>query len=471
MDGIALTPRSWKTVLWSCVFLWLPASLATAESDALHCSTVIVGRLASSDGSVLLAHDEDLQADAAQHLVSVPHRRHQPGDVIKLWSGAKVPQAPETFGYFATKIFDKEFIPGDVVTGINEYQVAIANNLAHQRDEVPDLESGRMIWTEFMQLALERAKTAREAVRIIGECAQRYKLASDPGTMFGITDPAEGWWMEVTQEGQWVAQRVPDQGYAMRANAYRIGTVNFNDPQSFLYSPDLVTCAVKKGWYSSSTDGDFNFAEVYGSKSDTTATYNTHRQERADQLLKPLLPKISVVDLMAVLRDHFEGTSWDLAGEGSPHKTDERTICRDETVVSAVIQSRGWLPPEIGGVCWLAMGTPCTGTYIPWYQGTRKVPSFCQKGRNKYSSDSAYWVFRRLTDLVDKDYKKSIVPVRARWGEFEKLQGQVQPGIEEAARHLYPVDKQEAIELLNGRSMYYASRAFEIAKDLVTGLE
>jgi len=459
--------------LGSFIFTLLSAvSLPAAVSP--HCSTIIVGRLASSDGAVMLAHNEDLQPNAAQHIVSVPHLKHKPGEVIVLWSGAKVPQVPETFAYTGTKIFEKRFIPGEVVTGINEHQVAVANNLAYQRDPVSDLTKGRMIWTEFMQLALERARTAKEAVRIIGGSAQHYKLAFDPGTMFGIIDPQEGWWMEVAQEGQWVAQRVPDRGYAMRANAYRIGIVRFDDPQNFLSSPDLVSYAVAKGWYDPATGGDFNFADVYGMESEANADENTHRQARADQLLRPLLPTISVSGLMTLLRDHYEGTPWDHSGgpgKISPHKTDERTLCCEATVASSVIQARGWLPPEIGGVCWIAMSTPCTGTYIPWYRGSTKIPQAYRTGRNISSPDSAYWAYRRLATLADKDYQSTIAVVRQGWSGFEKSVKQSQPALEEKARRLYAVDKQKAIKLLSNRSASYATQAFSIAKKLAKEID
>jgi dipeptidase len=474
MSTIALQPRIRRFTPWGA-FILLPLFIASLSAAATpHCSTIIVGRLASADGSVLLAHNEDLQLDAAQHIVRVPHRHHLPGETIVLWSGVKVAQVPETFAYLGTSIFDKELIPGDLVTGINECQVAVANNLAFQRNCASDLTTGRMIWTEFMRIALERANTAKEAVRIIGECAQLYKLASDPGTMFGITDPQEGWWLEIAQEGQWVAQRVPDQDYAMRANAYRIGIVNFKDQQNFLSSPDLVTYAVQKGWYDPSTDGAFNFTEAYGMKSETSADHNTHRQKRADQLLTPLLPKISVTGLVALLRDHYEGSPWDHSGGPgriSPHGTDERTFCCEKTVASAVVQSRSWLPPEIGGVCWLAMSPPCTGIFIPWYMGLEKIPPPYQEGRNISSVDSAYWAFRCLANLVDKDYKKKINVVRNRWNELEKTVEQDQPVLEEKACRLYLVNRKKAIQLLNRKSTYYALRAFDIAKKLAKEIE
>ena len=456
-------------------FLLILLSAASLSASVLtHCSTVIVGRLASSDGSVLLAHNEDLDPPAAQHLIRVPHLRHSPGETIALWSGARIPQVSETFAYFGTKIFDKAFVPGDLVSGINEYQVAVANNLAVQRNSASDLKEGRMIWTEFMQIALERAKTAREAVRIIGECARLYKLALDPGTMFGIIDPKEGWWLEVTQDGPWVAQRVPDQSYAMRANAYRIGVVDFNDPRNFLFSPDLVSPAVGKGWFNPSAGAAFDFAKAYAMKSDADSAYNTRRQKRADQLLAPRLPKISVNDLVRLLRDHFEGTPWDLSGGPgavSPHDTRERTLCCKRTIASVVIQARGWLPAEIGGVFRVAMSPPCSSPYIPWYSGSTRIPAPYQAGQNISAPDSAYWVFRSLSSLADKNYQKNSPVIRDRWNTLEKEAELSQSFFEGLARCLDLVSKSLAVDLLNCYSEFLALQAFNTAGELAKEIE
>jgi dipeptidase len=456
-------------------FLLILLSVASfSASVPTHCSTVIVGRLASSDGSVLLAHNEDLDPPAAQHLIRVPHLRHSPDEIIALWSGARIPQVSETFAYFGTKIFDKAFVPGDIVSGINEYQVAVANNLAVQRNSASDLKENRMIWTEFTQIALERAKTAREAVRIIGECARLYKLALDPGTMFGIIDPKEGWWLEVTQDGPWVAQRVPDQGYAMRANAYRIGVVDFNDPQNFLFSPDLVSHAVGKGWFNPSAGAAFNFTKAYAMKSDADSDYNTHRQERADQLLAPRLPKISVNDLVHLLRDHYEGTPWDLSGGPdavSPHNTRERTLCCKRTIASVVIQARGWLPAEIGGVFRVAMSPPCASPYIPWYFGSKRIPAPYQAGQNMSSPDSAYWAFQSLSNLAEKNYQKRIPVIQDRWNALEKEAELSQSFFEGLARCLDLVSKSLAVDLLNCYSEFLALQAFNTAGELAKEIE
>ena len=174
---------------------------------------------------------------------------------------------------------------------------------------------------------------------------------------FGITDPDEGWWIEIAQEGQWVAQRVPDNEAQMRANTFRIGVVDF-DSDDFMYSDDLVSYAEEKGWYDHN-DKPFNFTKVYGDPEKVSSPYNTRRHERVQELLEKYIPTVKPADLMAILRDHYEDTEYDLTTpeKPSPHHTDERTCCRMSTEYSLVAQSRNWLPASIGAVCWWAMTT------------------------------------------------------------------------------------------------------------------
>jgi len=404
---------------------------------------MIVGKDASADGSVMLAHNEDLGDYSAQHYIVVPREHHGPGETVTTWFGAVVPQVEETLAYTAAVIFDKGYVPGDITSGINEYQVAVANNLAFQRDEIfPHPNYGRIIWTEFTQFALERARSAREAVQIMGALAQTYKLWGS-GTLFGVTDPYEGWWIEIAQEGQWVAQRVLDDAAEVRANCYRIGEVDFSDPESFMYSDDLVDYAIAKGWYDYS-HGPFDFTEVYSPFWSVVSPYNTRRQWRAQEFLDQAIPMVTPRDLMEILRDHYEGTQFDWTLGyllGSPHYTWEYTLCCAMTEVSTVCQSRSWLPAAIGGVCWRAKATPCTSVFTPWYVGILAVPAQYQTGSQHYTPGSAYWTFRRLSESVDFDYGDRIRPVQDVWDAFEAWEFDLQETVEDVALGLYYNDE------------------------------
>ena len=275
-----------KMVRLAVMGLILTFTFVMATETIMGCTTVIVGKDKTVDGSVMIAHSEEL-GDSPQHLVVVPRKTYEPGEMYISYSGAKIPQPEETYAYIASTIFDKDYYPGDFTTGINEYQVSVANNMSWTRgvpeDTAWDVVEGGVFWTEFTQLVLERCKTAREGVELMGRLCEEYTLSCDPGTMYGIADPTEGWFIEIATDGQWIAQRVPDDGFVMRANSYRIGIVDLDSPD-ILHSPDLVQCAIDKGWYDPET-GPFSFADVYGEPSVQEDSYNTLRHEIVDKML------------------------------------------------------------------------------------------------------------------------------------------------------------------------------------------
>ena len=461
---------------------WVASILATAPltdgtrsarraadiAPQLKCTSLIVGKDATADGSVLLAHNEDLGDYPAQHYVTVQRQEHVPGETITLWSGVEMPQVEVTHGYTATRIFDLDYIPGDVTSGINEYQVAVVNNLAYQRDAIePGPTQGRMIWTEFTRTALERARTAREGVEVIGELARTYRLGMDTGTMFAVADPEEGWWVEVAQQGQWAAERVADDGFAVRANAYRIGVIDLGDPDTFLVSDDLVQHATDMGWYAG---GAFDFAAIYGDPQVSAAPWNTHREDRLADLLADAAPTVEPVDVMGMLRDHYEGTPWDPTDgytSGSPHQTFEYCVCDLTTEVSVVCQSRGWLPAEIGGVCWRAMATPCSSVYVPWYYGHDAVPPAYRTGTEQPTEGSAYWAFRELSELVDAQYGDLIGDLRGFWTAFEADTLAASQNDETSAEALYDSDPDAAVALLQEATHDRANLAYGYAATLV----
>ncbi|MDU2065084.1 MAG: C69 family dipeptidase [Sporomusaceae bacterium] len=434
-----------------------------------RCSSIIIGKQATKDGSTLLAHNEDLTNYCAQHYVYIPHAKHESGDIITTFWGAKIPQVAETYGYSATKIFDKAYSPGDITSGVNEHQVAVANNMSYRRDAPTELPTtGRIIWTELTQLALERAKTAREAVEVIGDLVHTYKLGSDSGAIFAVTDGNEGWWVEVTLEGQWVAQRVPNDSFGVRANIFRIGQIDFANPDNFMYSSDVVDYAKKMGWY----DGKepFNFAKVYAAPEKLNDPYNTRRQWRAEELLKEQIATITPIDIIRILRDHYEGTPYDLTNgykKGSPHQTDERTLCSINTEISLVCQSRPWLPSEIGAVTWRAMATPCTSVFTPWYFGNSEIPAAFQTGTNQYSPNSAYWTFRDLSRYADVRYQNVIGNIHRQIDFFEKKEFTAQDDLEKEALQIYGQDKKQAIQFLGNYTNNLAEQSLKLGNSLL----
>ena len=434
------------------------------------CTSMILIKEYTADGSMMLAHNEDLYNYCAHHYFYTPYAKHEAyaTEVVTTFYGAEVPQVPETYAYTGTTIFDISYSPGAITSGINENLVAVVNNMSYRKkpEKDPD-QHGRIIWTEFTMFALERAKTAEEAVDVIGSLVSKYKLGADSGSIYGVTDPNDAWWVEITQEGQWVAQRVDKTTSLARANIFNIGVVDFNSP-NFKYSADLVSYAIGKTWYSGS--GDFNFTDVYADPDKVNDPYNTRRVDRVNELLndriaaKTVDPKL----VMSIWRDHYEGTPYDLTYghiQGSPHLTDERTLCRIDTEISTVIQSRVKIngqdvPADIGGICWRAMATPCTSIYTPWYLGSQEVPAEYQTGVSQFTKKSAYWACRRLSKSVDMRYGDVVVnEVKRVQDKFENEEFDSQEKIEMKALELYNKYPDKARDYLSKYSSKTAKKA------------
>ncbi|HVI40496.1 MAG TPA: C69 family dipeptidase, partial [Anaerovoracaceae bacterium] len=463
-----------KMVRFLVMVLVFTLVFTMATNLAFGCTTIIIGKDKTADGSVMIAHSEEL-GDSPQHLVVVPRKTHAAGEMYISYSGAQIPQPEVTYAYIASTIFDKEYYPGDFTTGINEYQVSVANNMSWTRgvpeDTAWDVIDGGVFWTEFTQLVLERCKTAREGVELMGQICEQYHLSCDPGTMYGIADPTEGWFIEITRDGQWIAQRVPDNGSDMRANSYRIGEVDLNSAD-ILHSPNLVQYAVDKGWYDPKS-GPFSFADAYGEPSVQEDGYNTLRHQLVGQMLTDY-GKITADELMKVLRSAYEGTEYYNAdpNTGSPFHTDIRTISRTNTEVTSVAQLRSWLPAEIGGVIWWALATSKTSPYVPYYYGATSFPEAYTKGTDIDKTDSAYWAFDDIRKYVDKNYSRTIATVTDTCAPIEAKELSYQSTLEAEALKIYKKDgPAAAAEYLNTYSNSQGEKVYGMAKDLLADLQ
>lgn len=446
----------------------LMLTLSFAASAFGKCTTLIVGRDATADGSVLIAHTEDLGYNSAQVYKVFPATEYPEGSEYELFSGGTIPYPAVSRAYFATSVFDKAWIPGDITSCLTENQVAIYNNMTYTREYPKDpweVQPGGVIWTEFNQLAAQEATSAREAVAIMGALSEAHWLSADPGTSFAIADAHEGWWIEIARGGQWVAERVPDDGAVMHANAFLIDEIDFDDPENFMWSADVIGYAQERGWYDPASGEPFSWCDAYAQPGSADWAWNAWRTQRIQSWLDSLVPNVTKEDVMAMLRDHFEGTEWDYSRDYqvSPHRTKARGVCRTSTEVAFVTQLRDWMPPEIGAVAWISMKTPCSSAFVPWYMGTTRVPKAYTLGTNKYTEGSAWWAFHRLVTKVDRHYGATIGTVRARWDAFEARELARQAAVEAAALELYETDSDAAIEYLTKYSNRRAGKAYKTA--------
>lgn len=462
-------------------------------ANELNCFSIIVGKDASFDGSVLFAHNEDDGGPQLVNCYKVPRIKHEPGEIIAPVIGAAIPQVSETYGFLWLEMPGMHFSD----TYLNEWGVVISSDACASREDQPQLTSGGIgYW--LRRLVAERAKTAKQGAKIAGKLLSELGYKSS-GRTYIIADPHEAWMLSAVYGKHWVAQRVPDDMVAVIPNYYTIGRVDLADTNNFLGSPDLIDYAMKRGWYQPDRDGDFHFARVYSSPGNLKNPGNTQRMWRGVNLLaeksydladefpyafKPR-QKVSLQALMAVLRDHYLGTDLDKTDGyklGTPYKMNHATICAQSTQYGLVAQLRNWLPVEIGVVIWLAQHRPDCQAFIPWYAGITKIPDGYAYGdyltataqhfdppENIYerADNHAFWAFVNLAEKVDTDYATWIVKVKEKWEPIEQEALKNQKSFEAEALKIFKNNPAQAQELLTKYTNNWALKIWREAKALI----
>ncbi len=454
-------------------FLFVTQDVFTQEKS-FNCFSVLAGGKATVNGAVLFAHNEDDGGEQVVYLHKVPGLQHKKREKINLQNGGVVTQIAHTIGYLWLEMPGMKFSD----SFLNESGVCIASDACASREEKPVLTDGGIGWN-LRRLMAGRAHSAREAVKIGGELISRYGYASS-GRTYCIAGPNEAWMLSVVNGKHWVAQRIPDDEVAIIPNYYTITRVDLKDTMNFYGSSDLITYAVKRGWYDPKIDRAFNFRKAYGRKSSQDARGNITRKCMALNILsekqyklnesfpfsfKPDR-KVSVTKLMGILRNHYEGTPLDLTDaykNGSPHMTKERTICTATTRYGFVTELRSWMPPAIGVVMWLAPRRPCTQAFTPWYAGIDTVPE--DYGRLDYSTAlknhfrpekrlysramaPAYYSFSAFSEYADSNYAQVISKVRPANMKFEKEIMRNQASFEKMILPVYQDNPLKARKLL-----------------------
>lgn len=455
------------------------------------CSMILVGKNASADGSVLLAHNNDLPGNIASMIQIVPGQNHEPGSVIPFKNGLEIPQAQQTFRMLMMNCY-YGFAEGDA-KAINQFQVAVAGGTslkADRNDRARELDPliKKGVSGYIRYIALQRAKTARECVQLIGEIYSKYGISYPSGV--GVADPNEIWYLEAGGGKCWAAQRVPDDSYLVAVNSYRIGNIDFNDKKNFILPPYLKSYATKKGLWKPGAK-PFNFAAIFGGRVEEKGErpyYNARRVWRAQQLLTPSLKqnpnafthpwtlkpdkKPTVGDLISVMRDYYQGTKFDISKDTHlPPSKRERAIAVFNTVHASIIQLRGHLPVEYGAVMWGGVSSPLTTPYVPYYFGIQSLPESYTVAGPVADPRSAFWQFRALTTLLEPRLRKRIGNILPVWQHFEKNLFAMQTEVERTAANLYKKDKQLAANFLTFYSNGLALQALEMAKSIHTQLQ
>jgi dipeptidase len=453
----------------------LAVALAAPPRGADACTSILVTRGASTDGSTMITYVADAH-DFFGELQHTPAGRHAPGamrDVFEWDSGkflGRVKQAPVTHA---------------VVGNMNEHQVAISETTFGGRKEL-EHSKGIVDYGSMIYIALERGRTAREAMKVMADLVAEYGYPSE-GESLSVSDPREAWIFEIISKGPgrkgavWVARRVPDGYVSAHANRPRIRQFPLHDPQNTLYSQDVISFAREKGWFKG-RDEEFSFADTYDPPRARNLRTCDARVWRVFTRVAPSLKipidyvlgkdgakplplwvkpdrKLSPHDVMELMRDHFEGTPLDLGkGVGAgPHalpyrwrpltwKVDgveymnERSTSTQQTGFSFVAQSRAWLPHAVGGLQWFGVDDTYSTVYVPIYASIREAPKPFAAGTasfRQFSWESAFWVFNFVANYAYGRYDEMIRDIQKVQRELEAGFLARQPEVEDAAMKLY----------------------------------
>lgn len=474
-------------IVLSIAYLAYSQNLSKAED--FNCFSIMAGKNATEDGSVLFAHIED---DFGKQLVNwyiKDAEMHHEGEQIHLKNGGIYHQAHRTNKYFWLEMPGMDFSD----TYLNEFGVCIASNSCASKEKDPDLSQGGIGYM-LRRIMAERASTAREAVIIGGELVERFGYTGS-GRTYCIADPEEAWVMAVVYGKHWVAQRVPDDQIMVLPNNYTIEEVDLTDGANFLACPDLIEYATEKGWYNPLNDGPFNFRKAYAEENSVKHPDNVNRAWGAyhklnmpfsidDDFPFSFVPadKVSKKELMDLLKYHYEGTELDKSNNytlGSPYELNGSMICGKASVYGFVAECRSWMHPDVGTIMWLAPQWPDIQAFIPWYCGIKEIPEgYARKGYLKDLSDHynppedihesydghAFWTFVELSGRVNEDYGGRIKKMSRQKAKLEHKFLKRQPRIEKMVVRMHRKNPEGAREFLTVLTSSYAELGWKIAK-------
>jgi dipeptidase len=452
-----------------------------------NCFSVLAGKNATADGSVMFAHNEDDWGDRMVNFYNVPAIDHQVGEMITMETSAKLPQTNHTHSYLWLEMPEMEFSD----SYMNEWGVTIASDACSSREENGDMTNGGIGYWLRRAMA-ERAKSAREAVKIGGALVSQFGYASS-GRTYCIADTKEAWMLSVVNGKHWVAQRIPDDEVAVIPNYYTITTINLKDTLNYYGSSDLITYAIKMKWYSKSM-GEFNFREVYSNQDNLENMGNIVRHWSAiNQLsekqysVEESIPfsfkpkqKITLSMLFTVLRNHNEGSEYDKSEgytKGNPHE--DWSICSPSTQYGFVAQLRSSMPVEVGAVLWLAPFRPCVNAFTPWYLGMNEMPEGFARGDYKSALNThfdkienvkeaapghKFFEFVDFAKGTDKEYLNRIDAIRLGVKTLEDDLLLNQDGFERKASKLYTTDVARSKRSMTEYSIRQIGRSMEMMK-------
>ena len=480
------------------------AFLFTGINISNGCTNFLITKGASADGSTMITYAADshtlygeLYFQPAQDFPAGAMRDIYEWDTGKYLG--KIPQSAHTFS---------------VVGNINEFQVAIGETTYGGRSELGSQTGAIMDYGSLIYVALQRSRTAREAIKVMTDLVAEFGYASS-GESFSIADASEVWILEMIGKGEgqkgavWVAVKIPDGYISGHANQARITTFPLNDKNNCVYSPDVISFAREKGWFKGA-DKDFSFSDVYAPVDFGGARFCDARvwagfnkvasgMEKYSDYAKGIVEnsgenhfasnrmplwvkpdkKVTVQDVMGMMRDHYENTELDMTNDigagpfqlpyrwrnmtwsvDSVEYCHERAISTQQTGFSFVTQSRSWLPNPIGGIIWFGVDDTYSTCYVPMYCGITEIPECFKVGNGDmltYSETSAFWTFNYVTNFAYLRYNDMIKDVQKVQSELENKFVSYVPVIDNAAETLFKSNPGQARKFITEYSVNEAN--------------
>lgn len=486
------------------------------------CTNFLITKGASADGSCMISYSADSHTLYGE-LYHWPAATYQEGALLDVYEWdtgkylGKIKQARQTY---------------NVIGNMNEYQVAIGETTFGGREECVDT-SAVMDYGSLIYIALQRSKTAREAISVMTGLAAEYGYCSE-GESFSISDPNEVWIMEMVGKGKpvavkdkkghltwkhnkgavWVAFRIPDGYVSGHANQARITTFPLNDPENCLYAPDVITLARQEGWFSGE-DKDFSFSDTYNPVNFEGARFCEARVWSAfnrvtkgmdkyldyamGENLKNRMPlyvkpdhKLTLQEVMGLMRDYYQGTPMDMSKDpgAGPYGCivrwrpltwevdgkeyfNERATSTQQTGFVFVAQSRPYIPAPLGGIIWFGVDDTYSTVFTPMYTCMTEVPETFAVGNGNmmtFSDNAAFWVFNQVSNFAYTRYSDMIPEIQKKQKELEENYIAMVPAIDKLAAGKYSSDPASAIKFLTDFSVTQGNNTVYTWKKLYTYL-
>ncbi|EGK03225.1 dipeptidase [Dysgonomonas gadei] len=474
-----------------------------AQIHVFACTNFLVGKKASLDGSTIISYSADSYALFGE-LYHWPAKKWAKGDMLKVYEWdtgrymGEITQPAQTY---------------NVVGNMNEHQVTIGETTFGGREELADPD-GIMDYGSLIYITLQRAKNAREAIKIMTDLVAEYGYYSG-GESFSIGDPNEIWVLEMIGKGKgnkgavWVAVRIPDDCISAHANQARIQQFPLNDPENCIYSKDVISFAKEKGYYKGK-DADFSFAKAYnpldfgGQRfcearvwtffnryNKDMAKFVTYAQGKTQEPMPLYIKpdrKLSIADVQEMMRDHYEGTELDWTNDvgAGPFKSpyrwapltwesdsvqycNERPVATQQTGFVFTSQMRSWLPDPIGGILWFGTDDADQTVFTPMYCSITEVPECYREGNGDlytFSWTSSFWIQNWVSNMVYNKYSYMHPDLEKVQKELESKFFAEQDKTDKEALALYEKSSEQAVQFLTKYSGEQAQYAFDKWKKL-----